>query len=127
MMHAKTENYYHTQIELMSRYGIYQSAPSPNDHSHSITLSIDYYKKTGILNKARPLLPNKNKASHVWDNLELLGIKFPRAPIEYEPDHGKRYLIKKLYIMDWVQLDKEDPDQNDMWSLYLPPRVSQLI
>ena len=76
-----------------------------------------------ILNKARPLLPNKNTASHVWDNLELLGIKFPRAPIEYEPDHGKRYLIKKLYIMDWVQLDKEDPDQNDVWSLYLPPRV----
>ena len=59
----------------------------------------------------------------MWDNLELLGIKFPRAPIEYEPDHGKRYLIKKLYIMDWVQLDKEDPDQNDVWSLYLPPRV----
>ena len=37
------------------------------------------------------------------------------------------YLFKTLYIMDWVQLDRTDPEQNDCWSLFLPSRVSFLV
>ena len=36
---------------------------------------------------------------------------------------GKRYRFKQLLSIGWAQLDRDDPDQNDLWSMYLPPKV----
>ena len=37
--------------------------------------------------------------------------------------HARRYFFKEMHMVDWVQLDEEDPDQNDLWSNYVPPMV----
>ena len=34
-----------------------------------------------------------------------------------------RYKFEKISSIEWVQLDRTDPDQNDVWTGYYPPRV----
>ena len=65
----------------------------------------------------------QEKYPHVWSVFEALGLKFPGEPIEYLPDIGKRYRFKTLLSIGWAQLNRDDPDQNDLWSMYLPPKV----
>ena len=35
----------------------------------------------------------------------------------------RRLHFRKLHMIDWVQLNTEDVEQNDLWSMYLPPKV----
>ena len=34
-----------------------------------------------------------------------------------------RYQFRKLHILTWIQPNRTDPDQNEMWSMYLTPKV----
>jgi hypothetical protein len=36
------------------------------------------------------------------------------------------YHFKMLRRLDWVQLNRDDIEQNDLWSMYLPPRVCSM-
>ncbi len=35
-----------------------------------------------------------------------------------------RFKFEHLSSIEWVQLSRDDPDQNDVWTFYYPPRVS---
>lgn len=128
--HPSIGNYYHFTAEVATR----------------MLLSIDYYfGENGVAKDATLLLPPRcdpldmksrgsvflpvhpavrYESTLPWNFLEVLGIKLKNAPIEYEPGLGRRYHFDTLHRIDWVQLNTEDPENNDMWSEYLPSRIA---
>ena len=55
----------------------------------------------------------------------MFGLHFAGEPISFEPVPGKKqYQFRRLHLIHDEQLDRDDPDQSDSWSMYLPSRVS---
>ena len=80
----------------------------------------------------------------VWDMLDLLGLRFPGQPVEFKQREGRRfadnervpfsfgqhkprYHFRKLHTIQWVQLDRHDPEQNDLRSMSVPPKTALLL
>ena len=76
---------------------------------------------------------------HVWELIELLGLKIPPNHIEYDPSVHKQYghcqtsltsgvmpcrfQYDKLHTIQWEQPNKADVDQMDLWSPVIMPKV----
>ena len=112
LLHPSISNYYHWTAEGATR----------------LLLSLDHFIGTknspGVEPEARLLIPSKITSPAVHEFLELFGVKLKHKPIIYDPKMGKRYKFKKLHRIDWVQLNNDDPEQNDLWSDYLPSRLA---
>lgn len=104
-------NYYHFMSEFVCR----------------LLYSYEHFIQNGAAPQARILLPRKSSYGHAWDVIDALNLKFPQKPIEYEPLYGRRYEFKRLHIVSWEQPDCSDIDQNDLWSMYLPPKAGLLL
>jgi hypothetical protein len=39
--------------------------------------------------------------------------------------HYRRYHFTELHTIDWIQFNTSDPDQDDLWTPYLPSVVCQ--
>ena len=112
LLHPSISNYYHWTAEGATR----------------LLLSLDYFVGTktspGVEPNARFLLPSKITSPAVHEFLKTFKIKLKHPPIIYEPKINKRYKFKKLHRIEWMQLNKDDEDQNDLWSDYLPSRLA---
>ena len=104
-LHSWGNNYYHSIVEAATR----------------VLLSLEHYERNGLLTTACPLLPSKTSAPLLWEMLDLLGVEFKKTPLIYTPGEA-RYLFKELHIINWLQ-QSDDPDQNDLWSDFVPPRT----
>ena len=62
----------------------------------------------------------------IWDVLDMLGRGGEFATVEYQPDYKRQYRIGTYHAVHWTQPARDDPDQNDLWSMYLPPRVRSI-
>eukprot|EP00054_Salpingoeca_dolichothecata_P026414 m.188814 g.188814 ORF g.188814 m.188814 type:complete len:426 (+) comp25649_c1_seq17:1169-2446(+) len=108
LMHQSITNYYHWTAEGLSR---------------TLISAKHFLGPDGAAPDAKFLVPQQELVPRVWDALETLDLPSRKPHVIYAPARRKRYFFKKLYFVTWVQLDKDDPDQNDLWSDYLPPRL----
>jgi hypothetical protein len=58
----------------------------------------------------------------LWEAFDLLGVPMPQS-VEYRFQLRQRYHFERLWSINWVQLNKDDVEQNDLWSMSLPPKV----
>ena len=72
---------------------------------------------TGVADDRPPV----TAAPHLWDALRLLN--FTGRTVAYEPGPRSRYRFDTLHRLQWAQPDTADPEQNDLWSDYLPSQV----
>ena len=78
LIHPSISNYYHWTAESATR----------------LLLSIDYFigdkKSPGVAPDVDFLMPSRISSPIAWEFIDTFGIKFPRAPIIYEPAQSKR-------------------------------------
>ena len=60
----------------------------------------------------------------LYEAIDLFGISLKKEPIVYRGRGKRRYLFKEIHYVTWTQLNKDSLDDNDLWSDYLPSRVS---
>eukprot|EP00038_Savillea_parva_P027749 m.61258 g.61258 ORF g.61258 m.61258 type:complete len:795 (+) comp8013_c1_seq1:131-2515(+) len=109
VIHPSISNYYHFTAEVATR----------------MLLSFEYYfGDNGVAKDAQLLLPPRYESQLPWDFITMLGITLKHTPLEYTPGNGKSYHFSTLHRIDWVQLNTDDPDNNDLWSDYLPSRIA---
>eukprot|EP00049_Salpingoeca_infusionum_P015049 m.288289 g.288289 ORF g.288289 m.288289 type:complete len:786 (-) comp15800_c1_seq1:469-2826(-) len=110
LMHPKASNYYHVLGEVFTR----------------IAIMNETYPR--MLQEYLLVLPPKSSVPAVWDLLELMSqhdeklTGWQDRALEY--DAAASYRFKTLSLVSFTQPNKDDVDQNDLWSAYLPSKAS---
>lgn len=109
LLHPLMANYYHMVTETFTRMAV----------------AMDFFfGPSGITPNASLLVPSKSVCPLCWDMFDLFYPDLAVEKIIYNPSSDKSYHFNKLHRIDWVQLDKDDPFQNDLWSDYLPSKFA---
>ncbi len=103
LLHPNIGNHYHFMSECLSR----------------LVLTLQHLPAGATL-----LMPSRGTSPHLWEALELA--QYAGPTVAYEPGPHVRYHFATLHRVQWAQPVPAavDPEQNDLWSDYLPSRVA---